>query len=115
MTTSSTIEIPLDSVFTHLADRLRRYLLYCLFQDSNPMSLPRIADRAVEWRTGEPAEAVLDARLEIYMQLYHDHLSGLIEDDVITYHQDEDLVVLDTAAGVFEPYVAQAFRDEIDT
>lgn len=115
MTTSSSTELSLDSVFTHLADQLRRYLLYCLFQDSNPVSLPRVADQAVEWQTGKPAEAVVDERLEIYMALYHDHLSSLSEDNIITYHQDEDVVVLHTAAEVFEPYVVQAFQDEINT
>ncbi|GAB3310933.1 hypothetical protein GCM10027355_01100 [Haloplanus salinarum] len=79
------------------------------------MSLPRVADQAVEWQTGKPAEAVVDERLEIYMALYHDHLPGLVDDDVISYHQDEDVVELDTAADLFEPYVRQAFQDEINT
>jgi hypothetical protein len=115
MTTSSSTELSLDSTFTHLAERQRRYLLYCLFHYSNPVPLPRVADQVVEWQTGKPAEAVVDDRLEIYMDLYHDHLFDLVDDDVITYHQDEDVVALHTAADVLEPYVRQAFRDEIST
>lgn len=115
MTTSSSTELSLDSVFTHLGHQLRRYLLYCLLRDSNPVSLPRVADQAVEWRTGMPAETVVDERLELYMDLYHDHLSGLVDDDVISYYQDEDVVELDVAADLFEPYVRQAFQDEINT
>lgn len=115
MTTNSSTERSLDSMFTHLGHQLRRYLLYCLFRDSNPVSLPRIADQAVEWRTGKPAETVVDERLEIYMTLYHDHLSGLVDDDVISYDQDKDVVELDTTADLFEPYVRQALQDEINT
>jgi hypothetical protein len=102
-------------MFIDLGYQLRRCLLYCLFRDVNPVSLPRVADQAVEWQTGKPAETVVDERLEIYMTLYYDHLSSLVDDDIISYHQDDDIVELDTAADLFEPCVRQAFQDEIRT
>ncbi|WP_135306265.1 DUF7344 domain-containing protein [Haloarcula amylovorans] len=82
----------LGELETILADRRRRYLLYCLHLHSTPQSLPSIADQITVWETGDPATERLDERLEIYMSLYHDHLPELVETGVITYHQADDAV-----------------------
>ncbi|MBV0924079.1 hypothetical protein KTS45_07660 [Halomicroarcula limicola] len=73
-----------------LADRRRRYLLYCLHLHSTPQPLPDIADQVTVWETSDPATERLDERLEIYLSLYHDHLPELVEAGVVTYRQTED-------------------------
>lgn len=113
MTTECDGRLPLDVVFDLLTSRRRRYLLYCLFTCASPITLPTVADRVTEWETGRVGADAPEKRLRIYMGLYHDHLPKMVDYDVVSYSQEDDVVALDANAEQFEPYVERAYEDEI--
>ncbi|MFC7155732.1 hypothetical protein ACFQPA_09695 [Halomarina halobia] len=93
-----------------LADRRRRYLLYCLHLYAPPLKLADVAHQLTVWETGEPADDRLDERLRIYMSLYHDHLPALIDSRLVDYRQDEDVVGPGPATERIEPLLKRALR-----
>lgn len=89
-----------------------RCLLYRLFRQVNPVSLPSVADCVTEWEVRVPAEERPDERLRVYMSLYHDHLPVPEEAGVVAYCQTEDMVALTAAADGLEPHLRRtAERD----
>lgn len=104
---------PLDDA-EPIAHRDRRYLLYCLFLYTPPMSLAMIADQLTVWKGAPATEALyLRERLQIYNALYHDHLPPLCDADLVTYFQEDDTVDLGPAAGQVKPAVFQALSKEV--
>lgn len=96
-----------------LAHRHRRYLLYCLFLYTPPMSLATIADQLTVWTHAAQTESqYLHERLLIYNALYHDHLPVLCDAGVVTYDQEADEVDLGPAAERVEPAVFESLSDE---
>ncbi|MFC6989611.1 hypothetical protein ACFQJD_14505 [Haloplanus sp. GCM10025708] len=102
-----------DTVFELLAEQRRRLLLYALFQHSNPMTLPTIADCVTEWESCVPADAVPKERLRIYMSLYHAHVPKLETAGVVAYSQPEDMVELNEAATALEPHLKRAAERDL--
>ncbi|MFC7157632.1 hypothetical protein ACFQPA_19580 [Halomarina halobia] len=96
-----------------LADRRRRYLLYCLYRFTPPLQLADIAHQLTIWEIGEPADDHLDERLQIYMALYHDHLPALVDARLVDYHQDKDTVEFGSMAEQREGTLKRVVRSDI--
>lgn len=96
-----------------LADRRRRYLLYCLFRCANPVSLSTVAECVTAWELQTPPENVPDERLRVYMSLYHDHLPKCENAGVVAYSQAEDVVELTPAADHLEPSLERAAERDL--
>ena len=97
-----------------LTHRDRRYLRYCVFLYTPPMSLAMIADQLTVW-TGSPSTEAqyLRERLWNYNALYHDHRPVLCDVNLITYDQEDDMVDLGPAAEQIKPAVFQVLSEEI--
>lgn len=102
-----------DTIYDLLADRRRRYLLYCLYRYTNPVALPRVADCVTEWELSTPADEVPDERLRVYMSLYHDHLPKLGEAGVIEYSQTDDTVALAPPADRLKPHLERTAESDL--
>lgn len=96
-----------------LANRRCRYLLYCLYMYTTPMRLLGIADQLTVWELDDGDDDYLDHRLRLYTDLYHDHLPGLRNADLVTYEQTDDVVTLEPAAEEYRPLVERRFRSEV--
>lgn len=109
----ATTSVPPEVVRTIRAHPDRGFALLYLCTHANPVSLPRMADQVTEWLCGEPAEERLHTRLEIYMALYHDHLSPMEADDLVVYDQEEDMVALTEWAEHRRDAVERVVREHL--
>lgn len=81
-----------DAVFLALADRKRRFALYCL-QEHHAVALADLAEFVAE-RESETEVADLSPEhvRDVYLSLYHYHVPELEAADLARYDQGEDLV-----------------------
>lgn len=83
-----------DKLFSVLANRRRRYALYCLKTSTTPMTMADVADALVRWETDTSPPAVQETRERVYISLYHCHLPKLADADLISFDSDQKLVDL---------------------
>lgn len=77
-----------------LAVQQRRHLLYCLCTYASPMPLPSIADQLTIWEGEFDTDTeYLQRRLQIYDSLYYDHIPILSTAGLISYDQQDDMVM----------------------
>jgi len=107
-------EVTAADTETLLADRRRRYLLYCLHLYANPLRLPDAAHQVTVWEQPGGSDVCLERRLETYMSLYHDHLPILTGADLVRYEQGEDMVELGPAADRITPPLESRLRRDVD-
>lgn len=103
----------LPGVAELLSHRRRRYVLYCLYIYTNPMTLPDVAELVTRWENDGRTDAHLRDRLRIYNDLYHDHLPALCDAGLVGYSQAEDMVDLGPAGRALEPIVESRYSAEI--
>lgn len=103
-----------DRIYSLLAVRRRRYVLYCLYLYANPIGLPDVARQVTEWEYGVPEDELFDERLEIYTSLYHCHVPKLDDADVVAYSRTEDVVELAGNATQLRPYLERAAEKDLD-
>ncbi|PSP82484.1 hypothetical protein BRC83_09295 [Halobacteriales archaeon QS_1_68_17] len=106
--------LSVDTIHALLANRTRRFALYCLYTYTNPVSLDDLARYICEWRFDDPAAELMDERLQIYRSLYHQHVPRLVETGVADYDADEDVVALTADADGLEPYLEHVAEQELD-
>lgn len=104
-----------SQVHNLLAEKPRRYVLYALYQFTNPIALSDIAGQIVKWEVSVPEDELLDKRSNIYTSLYHIHIPKLEDADVVSYNQTEDRVKLDQNASRLRPYLERAIEIDLDT
>lgn len=107
-----TVDRPNPESEVLFADSRRRYMLYCLFRFTTPMTLPTVADYVTELEYGGPAESLLDERLRVYMSLYHDHIPLLAETGIVNYSQEDDTIDLTENASALKPRVTRKASQE---
>lgn len=77
-----------------LAVQQRRHLLYCLSTYASPMPLPSIADQLTTWEGKfDTNTEYLQRRLQIYDSLYYNHIPVLSAEGLISYDQQDDMVM----------------------
>lgn len=93
MTGDSGNESADEQATTAVSARRRRFLLDCLHQFDEPVSLPDLADEVAERERGEPLSTIPGERVkDVYLSLYHRHVPALADAGVVEYDQDADLV-----------------------
>ena len=77
-----------------LAVQQRRHLLYCLSTYASPVPLPSIADQLTIWEGKFDTDTeYLQRRLQIYDSLYYNHIPVLSAEGLISYDQQDDMVM----------------------
>lgn len=117
MTTTRTGNPPeeeLDSLFSALSSYRRRLALYALRWGPTPATLAEVAESVTERERGVPGHEVPDERLEVYTSLYHAHVPKLVEADLATYEQADDIVSVGPELTGFEPFIRLAARVDLD-
>ena len=81
----------------------RRLLFECLTEFGEPVSLPDLADEIATRESDQPLSDIPGERVkEIYLSLYHHHVTALESAGFIEYDQETDLV---TVAESIDPDV----------
>lgn len=91
---SDSDNLPLDTVYTLLADHRRRYALRCL-KEHGSMRLPDLAEEVARQENDTSIPDLCEGEIKhVYMELWHAHIRKLADADVVEYNQDQDAVML---------------------
>lgn len=101
----------LSELFNLLADRRRRYTLYCLDKYETPMALADLTDEIVRIELDAMPTAVPEVREQVYTHLYHRHLPKLKEANLVRFDLRENLVSLGPDADKVRPYLERTMDE----
>lgn len=79
----------LDATLDLLSNQRRRYVLYHLREQSDPVSLEELADRVVSWERDQSAD-----RAQVLADLHHSQLPRLHEAGVVEFDAEDGYVSL---------------------
>jgi len=92
------ISSTLDATLDLLANRRRRYVLYCLRERRDALSVADLAEQLLAWERDDPPD---DVDEQVVADLHHCHLPRLEEAGAVTYDEESGRVSL--AASAEEP------------
>jgi hypothetical protein len=82
-----------DEVFEVLSNRRRRFVIHALKRAEEPVDLSDLSARVTAWeRDVDPDEVRYEDRRNVYSTLRRTHLPKLEEKNVVTVHEEENLV-----------------------
>lgn len=88
----------LDQVFDILSEERRRYVLYYLEQENEPVSVDELATQVAEWETDGPPESIPDGKFEqIEVELCHLDVPEAAEEPYVRYNPETKMVELSGA------------------
>lgn len=90
-----------------LANRRRRYAVYCLHTFATPMALADVTDEIVRFEMDTEPTTVPDVRKQVYTDLYHRHLPKLAAVEIVKFDTEENLVDVGPDADMLKPYLEQ--------
>ena len=86
-------ELSEDEIFEVLSNRRRRFVIHALKRAEEPIEISELSTRVTAWeRDVDPAEVQYDDRRNVYSTLQRTHLPKLEEKNVVTVHEEENLV-----------------------
>ena len=86
-------ELSEDEIFEVLSNRRRRFVIHALKRAEEPIEISELSTRVTAWeRDVDPAEVQYDDRRNVYSTLQRTHLPKLEEKNVVTVHDEENLV-----------------------
>ena len=99
-----------------LAVQQRRHLLYCLSTYASPMPLPSIAYQLTIWEAGFDTDTeYLQRRLQIYDSLYYNHIPVLSAEGLISYDQQDDMVMKGDAIEQAQSAIEDRLSTELNS
>ena len=102
-----------DVIYDVLSERRRRYVLKCLQEYDESMTLADVADEVAVRELGKRITDIsAETVMEVYLSLYHSHLPKLTAAGIVEYDQERDIVIAKDLDPV-EPYLQ--LLDERDT
>lgn len=105
-------ELSRDQMFDILSSSRRRYTLYYLRQQTEPVQLTDLAEELAAWENDTTVEALSSqARKRVYVSLYQTHAPKLQEAGLITYDADTGEIALRKDAPEVEPFVSDGDAD----
>lgn len=96
-----------DQMFDILSSSRRRYTLYYLRQQDEPVQLTDLAEELAAWENETTVEDLSSqARKRVYVSLYQTHAPKLQEAGLITYDADTGEITLREDAPEVEPFIS---------
>lgn len=96
-----------DQMFDILSSSRRRYTLYYLRQQNEPVQLTDLAEELAAWENDTTVEELSSqARKRVYVSLYQTHAPKLEEAGLITYDADTGEIALREDAPEVEPFIS---------
>lgn len=100
-------ELSRDQMFDILSSSRRRYTLYYLRQQGEPVQLTDLAEELAAWENETTVEDLSSqARKRVYVSLYQTHAPKLQEAGLITYDADTGEITLREDAPEVEPFIS---------
>lgn len=110
---SSERSLSQDTIFDILSNPRRRYVLYYLRQEGEPVELTTLAEHVAAWENETDVESLGDQqRKRVYVSLYQTHIPKLHDAGVVNYDEDRGTVELAEEAMSIDEYLSQP-SDEI--
>ena len=86
-------ELSEDEIFKLLSNRRRRFVIHALKRAEEPIDVSELSTRVTAWeRDVDPDEVQYEDRRNVYSTLQRTHLPKLEEKNVVTVHEEENLV-----------------------
>jgi hypothetical protein len=102
-------ELSRDQMFDILSSSRRRYTLYYLRQQREPVQLTDLAEELAAWENDTTVEELSSqARKRVYVSLYQTHAPKLQEAGLITYDADTGEIALREDAPEVEPFISNS-------
>lgn len=88
----------LDNVFDILSEKRRRYALYYLSQQNDPVRVDDVAAQIAKWEANGSRQSIPDEKFDqIELELYHNDLPKASQLEYIQFDDEEGLVELTEA------------------
>lgn len=99
-------ELSRDRVFDILSSPRRRYVLYFLRTEPNPIQLTDLAEHVAAWENDTTVEDLsTQQRKRVYVSLYQTHLPKLAEAGLVNYDDESGEVSIARKASEIDPYL----------
>ncbi|WP_424016057.1 DUF7344 domain-containing protein [Halorubrum xinjiangense] len=86
-------ELSEDEIFEVLSNRRRRFVIHALKRAEGPVEVSELSTHVTAWEHGvDPEEVQYEDRRNVYSTLQRTHLPKLEEKNVVTVHEEENLV-----------------------
>ena len=97
-----------DTVFDVLSNSRRRYVLYYLRQESEPIQLIDLAEHVAAWENETDIESLTDQeRKRVYVSLYQTHIPKLADTGVVTYDKEAGTVALTERRSAINKHLSE--------
>lgn len=97
-----------DTVFDILSNSRRRYVLYYLRQQTEPVQLTTLAEHVAAWENDTDVESLREQeRKRVYVSLYQTHVPKLADTGLVRYDKEEGTVALADEAEKMGDYLSQ--------
>lgn len=107
-------ELSRNLVFDILSSPRRRYLLYYLHQEGEPVSIQELSAQIAAWENDVPVEDLTSQQQKrVYVSLYQTHIPKLEEAGIAEYDQEEGTVRLTSRVEQMDEYLADTSRREV--
>ncbi|MBV0923100.1 MULTISPECIES: DUF7344 domain-containing protein [Haloarcula] len=101
-------ELSRDRVFDILSSPRRRYVLYFLRTEPNPIQLTDLAEHVAAWENDTTVEELsTQQRKRVYVSLYQTHLPKLADSGLVEYDEDSGEVSISRKASEIDPYLGE--------
>lgn len=106
-------ELTADTILELLANRRRRYLLYALRGQEEPIELSTLAEQVAGWEHDVPPDEVAKNEYKsVYVSSVQCHVPKLADAGVVDHDEDNHTVVLADAFEQLEAYLRIVVKDE---
>lgn len=107
MSRSPTESLSQDEVFDILSNARRRYVLYYLREEKEPVSLDELARELAAWENDTTVEELTkQQRKRVYVSLYQTHIQKLAEAGIVDYDHDSGMIQLADRAAQIGAYLS---------
>jgi DNA-binding transcriptional ArsR family regulator len=99
-------ELSEDEIFEVLSNRRRRFVIHALKRRTEPLEVSELSTHVTAWEVGvDPEEVTYEDRRNVYSTLQRTHLPKLVEKNVVTLDEEENLVRATPALENLDIYV----------
>lgn len=106
-------ELSRDLVFDILSSPRRRYMLYYLRQESEPVHIQKLSAEVASWENEIPVDDLTNQQQKrVYVSLYQTHIPKLEDAGIVTYDQETGTVELTERVDEMEAYIGGRERRE---
>ena len=99
--------VDIDQIFNLLSNERRRYALYYLEEQNEPVHIAELAEKVAEWQSSGSKSG--ERRFEdVRIELLHTDLPKTDELEYVTYDRDEKVVTLSGSPPAFDTIISIA-------